>query len=167
MALPLNTLMVPRRGGLMANTTAWMAQQWNMRMSRRVVDSRGVPEIKTEMLGISGMRWYMATALECSSVVVDTMSWRGMVTHQKGSGWSVKTFYRNAKHRVDGPAVEWRDGNKEWWVDGKRHRVDGSAVETASSKHWYVDGKRHRMDGPAVEWYDGGKEWWVFGVRQK
>ena len=53
----------------------------------------GAPEIKTEMLGITGMRWYMATALECSSVVVDTMSCRGMVTHVKKSDVCVKTFY--------------------------------------------------------------------------
>ena len=42
-------------------------------------------------------------------------------------------------HRIDGPAVEYADGDREW----------------------YVDGKRHRTDGPAVEWVDGYKSWWV------
>ena len=31
-------------------------------------------------------------------------------------------------HREDGPAIEWADGTKEWWVNGKRHREDGPAV---------------------------------------
>lgn len=22
-------------------------------------------------------------------------------------------------HRLDGPAVEWPDGSKEWWIEGK------------------------------------------------
>ena len=127
-----------------------------------------MPEIKTEMLGISGMRWYMAMALECSSVVVDTMSWRGMVTHEKEANWGRETFYREVIHRLDGPAVVYATGDKFWYVDGKRHRVDGPAVEHANGyKGWWVDGKRHRVDGPAVEYTDGEREWWVFGVRQK
>ena len=31
-------------------------------------------------------------------------------------------WYRNEQgqlHRTDGPAVEWADGSKEWWVNGK------------------------------------------------
>lgn len=65
-------------------------------------------------------------------------------------------------HRLDGPAVEWAGGTKEWWVDGKRHRLDGPAVECANgTKVWYVEGKLHRLDGPAVERANGTKEWWV------
>ena len=116
------------------------------------------------MLGIDGMRWYMAIALECSSVVVDTMSWRGMITHEKEKNGWIKTLYRKVKHRLDGPAVECADGTKTWWVDGKPHRLDGPAVECADgSKFWWVDGQRHRVDGPAVEWASGSKEWWVDG----
>lgn len=44
-------------------------------------------------------------------------------------------------HRLDGPAVEWKDGAKEWRVEGKLHR----------------------LDGPAIEWNDGGKEYWLDG----
>ena len=128
----------------------------------------GCARNKTEMLSIRGMRWYMATALECSSVVVDTMSWRGMVTHEKEANWGRETSYRDVIHRLDGPALECADGDKFWYVNGQKHRVDGPAAEdTSGNKAWYVDGKRHRLDGPAVEWYDGEREWWVFGVRQK
>jgi len=78
-------------------------------------------------------------------------------------------FYFKAKamtlfHRQDGPAIEWADGNKSWWVDGKLHRLDGPAVEYANgSKVWWVNGKRHRLDGPAVEYANGEKVWFVDG----
>ena len=46
------------------------------------------------------------------------------------------------KHRVDGPAIEWPNGSREWWVEGKRHRTDGPAVVGADGYHeWWVDGK--------------------------
>ena len=46
-------------------------------------------------------------------------------------------------HRLDGPAVEWADGSKSWWVDDKLHRLDGPAVEYADGdKSWYVNDKK-------------------------
>jgi hypothetical protein len=45
-------------------------------------------------------------------------------------------------HRTDGPAMEYADGTKFWWVDGQRHRSDGPAIESFNGhKFWYVDGK--------------------------
>jgi hypothetical protein len=45
-------------------------------------------------------------------------------------------------HRLDGPAVEWSNGDKIWFVNGKRHRLDGPAIEySTGSKAWYVDGE--------------------------
>jgi hypothetical protein len=65
-------------------------------------------------------------------------------------------------HRLDGPAIEYAEGSKAWYVDGKFHRLDGPAFEMADGyKAWYVDDERHRLDGPAVEYADGFKEWWV------
>ena len=56
------------------------------------------------------------------------------------------------------------DGNKEWWVDGKRHRLDGPAIEyNGGSKEWWVDGKLHRIDGPAIEPHSGTNEWYLNG----
>jgi hypothetical protein len=76
-----------------------------------------------------------------------------------------KAWYVDGKcHRLDGPAMEYADGYKAWFVDGKLHRSDGPAVEYADGgKSWYVDSKRHRLDGPAIEWADGYKEWWING----
>ena len=69
-------------------------------------------------------------------------------------------------HREDGPAVEWRDGDKYWYINGERHREDGPAVEyTNGYKAWYINDKRHREDGPAVEYADGSKEWYINGKR--
>ena len=46
-------------------------------------------------------------------------------------------------HRLDGPAIEYADGYKVWFVEGKRHRLDGPAVEYADGfKEWYVEGRR-------------------------
>jgi len=79
-----------------------------------------------------------------------------------------KIYYKDRAltklHRLDGPAVEYADGSKMWYVDGQRHRLDGPAIEWADgSKAWYVDGQCHRLDGPAVQYTDGSKEWWIDG----
>jgi len=45
-------------------------------------------------------------------------------------------------HRLDGPAIEFADGDRYWFVDGRRHRLDGPACELADGdRYWYVDGK--------------------------
>ena len=31
-------------------------------------------------------------------------------------------------HRVDGPAIEYSNGTKEWYINGKRHRLDDPAI---------------------------------------
>jgi hypothetical protein len=31
-------------------------------------------------------------------------------------------------------------------------------------KEWYLNGKRHRVDGPAIEWPDGTKRWYLHGI---
>ena len=47
------------------------------------------------------------------------------------------------RHREDGPAVEYTNGHKSWYIDGKLHREDGPAVECVDgSKVWYINGKR-------------------------
>lgn len=46
-------------------------------------------------------------------------------------------------HRLDGPAIEWADGDGWWFVNGHRHRLDGPAVERAdgTGEWWYEDVK--------------------------
>ena len=81
-------------------------------------------------------------------------------------------WYKDAKmsilHRVGGPAVEWADGDKSWWLNGKLHRQHGPAVEYLNgTKEWWLNGNIHRTDGPAIEYADGSKEWWLNGQRHR
>jgi hypothetical protein len=55
-------------------------------------------------------------------------------------------------------------GTRRYFQHGKLHRVDGPAIEYANGdKYYYQHGERHRDDGPAVEFADGYKEWWLNG----
>jgi hypothetical protein len=69
-------------------------------------------------------------------------------------------------HRTDGPAIEWSDGDRYWYFNDKIHRTDGPAVEYANGDRcWYFNNKIHRTDGPAVECTNGYKEWWIEGIQ--
>ena len=81
----------------------------------------------------------------------------------------VKWLNKEGKlHRVEGPAIEWIEGSRQWYLNGELHRVDGPAIEWASGrKEWWLNGIIHRLDGPAIEWSSGTKEWWVAGQRHR
>ena len=53
----------------------------------------------------------------------------------------------------------------EWFnLEGKLHRENGPAIEFANGdKSWYINGQRHRIDGPAIEFANGDKSWWING----
>ncbi len=38
-------------------------------------------------------------------------------------------------------------------------------VSDNGDKEWFLNGKRHRDDGPAVEYSNGDKEWWINGKK--
>lgn len=46
-------------------------------------------------------------------------------------------------HREDGPAVEYTNGTKQWWINGEHHREDGPAVINVSTgtNLWYLNGE--------------------------
>ena len=68
-------------------------------------------------------------------------------------------------HCEHGPAVEWADGSKFWYLNGEVHREDGPAVEWAhGDKEWHLNGQCHRLDGPAIDLADGRKFWYLNGV---
>lgn len=68
-------------------------------------------------------------------------------------------------HREDGPAIEYDDGRKEWWLNGALHRIDGPVVEydNDGGKQWWVHDVLHRLDGPAVIRSDGREFWHING----
>lgn len=85
------------------------------------------------------------------------------VTDSADAGaYAATHWYKDPKigirHRLDGPALEYADGDKVWFVDGEIHRVDGPAVEKANGdKEWFwksikVSKKEHaRRTAPVQE----------------
>ena len=68
------------------------------------------------------------------------------------------------RHREDGPAIEWANGDRFWYKNGKLHRENGPAREYADGdKYGYKNGLRHREDGPAIEYADGNNRYWYNG----
>ncbi|MFZ9907787.1 MAG: hypothetical protein ACO3FJ_08865 [Ilumatobacteraceae bacterium] len=50
-------------------------------------------------------------------------------------------------HRTDGPAIEWNNGDKWWFINGELHREDGPAIECSDgSKEWYLNGIEYSED---------------------
>ena len=80
-----------------------------------------------------------------------------------------KYHYSNKKmtrcHRVDGPAVEYKDGLCIWYFNGKIHREDGPAITWNGSYEWWTNGKLHKEDGPAIDPVNGNKEWYLHGIK--
>ena len=59
------------------------------------------------------------------------------------------------------------EGTVKWYNEnGQLHREDGPAVEYADGgRQWYLNDQLHREDGPAIEWANGTVEWWLHGVK--
>jgi hypothetical protein len=57
-----------------------------------------------------------------------------------GNKYYYKDKQMKIRHREDGPAIEYSDGHKEWYINGERHRTDGPAVEyTDGDKSWFIN----------------------------
>lgn len=87
-------------------------------------------------------------------------------------------------HREDGPAVEWADGTRQWWIDGQElteeefiSRTQGNTSKddqpvmkeyTDGTRMWCLpDGRPHREDGPAVERASGTRMWFLNGQQHR
>jgi hypothetical protein len=58
--------------------------------------------------------------------------------------WAISSEKRNYfKLHRDGdlPAVEYSNGDLEYWLYGKRHRLDGPAVIIGDKQYWFKDGE--------------------------
>lgn len=51
-------------------------------------------------------------------------------------------------HRDNGPAIEYDEGYKSWFLNGKRHRLDGPAVEGIEEKEnlYWINGAFYEKD---------------------
>ncbi len=52
-------------------------------------------------------------------------------------GTVVYTNDKNQWHREDGPAAEWLNGDKAWYINDILHRIDGPAVENSNGTESY------------------------------
>ena len=70
--------------------------------------------------------------------VYDTLKYRVVVYPYTG----VREYYNHAGklHRVEGPAVEYANGDMSWWLNGCRHRIGGPAIEWDGNKRWFLHG---------------------------
>jgi hypothetical protein len=68
-------------------------------------------------------------------------------------------FGTDRLHRTNGPAIEYADGDKSWYIEGELHRTDGPAVDRVDGyKWWYIEGKEYteeefkeKMQQPSCE----------------
>ena len=69
-----------------------------------------------------------------------------------GGFYGRKVWMNNGKvHRTDGPAIEWDDGDIDYFHCGKRHRLDGPAIirQRAVYRHrlgWYINGTEYSTE---------------------
>lgn len=60
--------------------------------------------------------------------------------NENGSKFYYKDKQMIILHREDDPAIEWSNGDKAWFINGKRHREDGPAIEYRDGrKSWYLN----------------------------
>jgi hypothetical protein len=103
----------------------------------------------------------------------------------------VKKWYLNGKlHRENAPAIEYSNGDWEWYSHGVHHRDGQPAYQRNNSirwykyghlhhenapamisaegdQYWYLNGKLHRENAPAIEYANGIKEWWFRSKRHR
>ena len=74
-----------------------------------------------------------------------------------------KDFNFNLPHNEDKPDFIWTN-RKEWYSNGLHHRINGPAVIWKNgTQEWHLNGKMHRTDGPAKIWSNGNEEWVING----
>jgi hypothetical protein len=78
------------------------------------------------------------------------------------SKFGIYHYWNDKLHRENGPAVEYFNGSKCWYLYGQRHREDGPTIEFADGdKEWYLHDQLHRENGPAIECANGNKRWFL------
>ena len=88
-----------------------------------------------------------------------------------------KYWYQDGRyHRLDGPAIEYADGKKSWYIKDVKHTeeeyynsilqlTDNKMIITYiindhGTKYWRQNNQFHRTNGPAIEYSNGTKKWY-------
>ncbi len=67
-------------------------------------------------------------------------------------------------HREDGPALEYTNGEKYWYINNLLHRIGGPAeILSCGTRIWRKNGLKHKLNAPAVIYRLGKIEFWEFG----
>lgn len=121
------------------------------------IDERAIKVIEAHMKPIP----YSETNLPTEIGIYDFGNGKSYIVTENFVMWKNNGLY----HKLDGPAMIFKDGTKKWFVDDKLHRSDGPAIEWGIThrKDWYQEGFLHRLDGPAIEYVNGDKCWYVNG----
>lgn len=87
--------------------------------------------------------------------------------------YGTKFWYNEAGqlHNENGPACEYADGEKRWYLNGQKYtetefimKMSKVIVTVNGDKLWHNEkGQFHRKDGPAVELKNGTKHWYLNG----
>jgi hypothetical protein len=77
---------------------------------------------------------------------------------------TIRYYLGDLHHNPEGPAVIGFAGrHKEYWIKGLRHRIDGPAIEYLDGDYEYwEEGRLHNLQGPA-KCIDGVVEYWIDG----
>jgi hypothetical protein len=96
--------------------------------------------LKEKLSGISFCQTYLSDKVDGENGIVKENA-TIMLQTEKGS----KLFLNKAGkyHRLDGPAIEWNYGAKEYFKNGIRHRLDGAAYESKDEKQFWFEGKQY------------------------
>lgn len=133
-------------------TKEWWKDGWRHRTDGPAIEG-----------GVGIKEWYV-DGEKVTEEEFKEMSWP--TVHNEGTTEEYTEWldWLGRRHRIDGPAVEWKDGSTRWKIHGQLHRLGGPALEEASGmKQWIRDGYMHREDGPAIIYADGRQEWWLNG----
>jgi hypothetical protein len=78
----------------------------------------------------------------------------------------IRYYLGDLHHNPEGPAVIGFAGrHKEYWFKGLRHRIEGPAIEYLDGDYEYwEEGRLHNLQGPA-KCIDGVVEYWIDGLQ--
>lgn len=78
----------------------------------------------------------------------------------KDFGFCVVWLKNKQIHKVDGPAVVYKNGDQCWYENDLLHRLNDPAIVcTNGDECWFENGMCHRINGPAVINHIGDKFW--------
>ena len=107
--------------------------------------------LKQKLGSVSFCETYLTDKLDGSNGVVQENATL-ILQSDKGS-----RFFLNKAgqyHRLDGPAIEWCYGGKEFFKNGIRHRIGGPAYEYKEEIQFWFDGKQYNEN----EYWEVAKE---------